>query len=137
MLRSLALALAVMLPAQALAQVPEAKPREAVAAIASEIRERYFSVEKGDAIADALEAEAADGKYDALKDPRDLASALANRLRPEDAHFNVVWSAEAASAPPPPGMGRRPDRRQRATLIRSASSITASAALRSCQAMSV
>ena len=107
MLRSLALALAVMLPAQALAQVPEAKPREAVAAIASEIRERYFSVEKGDAIADALEAEAADGKYDALKDPRDLASALANRLRPEDAHFNVVWSAEAASAPPPPGPAMR------------------------------
>lgn len=99
MVRSLVLALAVMLPAQALAQVPEAKPREAVAAIATEIRERYFSAEKGDAIADALETEAAAGKYDALKDPRDLASALANRLRPEDAHFNVIWSAEAAAAP--------------------------------------
>lgn len=103
MVRSLVLALAVMLPAQALAQVPEAKPREAVAAIATEIRERYFSAEKGDAIADALEAEAAAGKYDALKDPRDLASALANRLRPEDAHFAVIWSTEVAALAPPAG----------------------------------
>lgn len=108
MIRPLALALALMLPASAMAQVPEAKPRETVAAIASQIRERYFSAETGDAIADALEAEAAQGKYDALKDPRDLASALGNRLRPEDAHFNVIWSADAAAVPPPPGPRMRP-----------------------------
>ncbi len=103
MIRPLALALALMLPANAFAQVPQAKPREAVAVIAGEIRARYFSVEKGDAIADALEAEAAAGKYDALTDPRDLASALGNRLRPEDAHFNVIWSTEPAAPAPPAG----------------------------------
>lgn len=103
MIRPLALALALFSAAPAFAQIPQAKPREAVAAIAGEIRDRYFSAEKGDALAKALEAEAAAGKYDALTDPRDLASALSNRLRPEDAHFNVIWSAEPAQAAPPAG----------------------------------
>jgi len=100
MIRTLAVALAILLAPAALAQ---AKPRETVAAIATEIRARYFSAEKGDAIADALESEAAAGKYDVLTDPRDLASALGNRLRPEDAHFAVVWSTEAAAPAPPAG----------------------------------
>lgn len=98
MRRVLPAILVLFLPIQALAQPA---PRETVASIASEIRDRYFSVARGDAIADALEAEAAAGKYDALTDPRDLASALSNRLRPEDAHFNVVWSSEPMPAPPP------------------------------------
>lgn len=105
MIRSFAIALALLLPAQAMAQP---KPRETVNAIAHEIRELYFSAEKGDAIADALEAEAAQGKYDALTDPRDLASAIANRLRPEDAHFNVVWVSDADGAAAPPSPGPRP-----------------------------
>lgn len=106
MIRSFAVTVTMLAAMPALAQIPEAKPREAVTAIASEIRARYFSAEKGDAIADALEAEAAAGKYDALKDPRDLAAALGNRLRPEDAHFSVSWSAEPA--PPAPPAGRLP-----------------------------
>jgi len=97
MLRSLAIALLALTSGQALAQTP----RETVGAIAAQIREIYFSAEKGDAIADALEAEAAAGRYDQLTDPRDLAASLSNRLRPEDAHFNVMWSAE----PMPPGRG--------------------------------
>lgn len=100
MIRPLAIALAILMPSAAMAQ---AKPRDTVAAIATEIRARYFSAEKGDVIADALESEAAAGKYDALTDPRDLASALGNRLRPEDAHFAVIWSTEAAAPAPPAG----------------------------------
>ena len=86
MFRSLAIALLALTSGQALAQTP----RETVGAIAAQIRETYFSAEKGDAIADALEAEAAAGRYDQLTDPRDLAASLSNRLRPEDAHFNVI-----------------------------------------------
>lgn len=100
MIRSVAIVLALLLPAEALAQT---KPRETVGAIATEIRARYFSAEKGDAIADALEAETAAGKYDALTDPRDLAAALSARLNPEDAHFAVTWSADQASQPLPQG----------------------------------
>jgi len=107
MIRSVAIALALFLPAEAVAQ---AKPREAVGAIATEIRGRYFSAEKGDAIADALESEAASGKYDALTDPRDLAAALSARLNPEDAHFNVVWSADPPPQPQAPGPGPAPQR---------------------------
>lgn len=98
MIRMALAALAVLLPAQAMAQPT---PRETVNAIAGEIRARYFSVERGNEIAAALEAEASAGRYDALSDPRDLASALSNRLRPEDAHFNVTWSSEPLPAPPP------------------------------------
>ncbi len=102
MFRSLVLALAVLAPAAAQAQ---GSPRETVGAIAAEIRDTYFSVERGDAIADALEAEAAAGKYDKLTDPRDLAASLSDRLRPEDAHFNVLWSAEPMGPPPAAGPG--------------------------------
>ena len=108
MFRSLAIALAVLVPAAAHAQ---GSPRETVGAIAAEIRDNYFSVERGDAIADALEAEAAGGKYDKLTDPRDLAASLSDRLRPEDAHFNVLWSAEPMAPRPaagPGGPGPRP-----------------------------
>lgn len=107
MIRTLALALALLVPAEALAQPapPQPGPRETVGAIAAEIRDIYFSVEKGEAIARALESEAAAGRYDTLTDPRDLAASLSSRLQPEDAHFNVVWSAEPLPPPPGPGPG--------------------------------
>lgn len=106
MLRTLLIAAALILPLPALAQQPA--PRETVNAIAGKIRDTYFSVEKGDAIARALESEAAKGKYDTLTDPRDLAAALSNRLRPEDAHFAVLWSADAPPSGPRPGPGAGP-----------------------------
>lgn len=100
-MRSLAFALvAVLLASPALAQPA---PRDTVQAIAGQIRDLYFSVERGDAIADALEAEAAEGRYDTLTDPRDLASALTTRLRPEDAHFNVQYDPAPPSGGPAPG----------------------------------
>lgn len=101
-------ALILALPGLCLAQTTP-PPRETVGAVASQIRDRYFSVERGDAIADALEAEAAAGRYDALTDPRDLATALSSRLRPEDAHFSVAYDPNApdrgAGARRPPGAG--------------------------------
>ncbi|HEY0053562.1 MAG TPA: hypothetical protein VGB49_09135, partial [Caulobacteraceae bacterium] len=54
-------------------------PRETVAAVAGRIRALYFDPDKGERLAAALEAEAAAGGFDALTDPRDLASALTNR----------------------------------------------------------
>lgn len=101
-LKALALAaLLVLTAAPALAQPAGPAPRETVEAVAERIRDLYFSVERGDAIADALEAEAASGQYDGFTDPRDLASALSARLRPEDAHFVVMYDPNA----PRPGAG--------------------------------
>ena len=99
--KSLALAAVLILTAgSALAQPATPAPRDTVTAIAGQIRDLYFSAERGDAIADALEAEAAAGRYDALTDPRDLAATLTTRLRPEDAHFNVAYDPNAPRGGP-------------------------------------
>ena len=114
-LKPLALAVALILTAApALAQPAVPAPRDTVEAVAEQIRDRYFSVERGDAIADALEAEAAAGRYDTLTDPRDLASALSARLRPEDAHFVVMYDPNA----PQPGAGSGGVRSQGADIQR-------------------
>ena len=108
-LRSLALTTLLILSAgTASAQPPAPAPRDTVTAIAGEIRDLYFSAERGDAIADALEAEAAAGRYDALTDPRDLAATLTDRLDPEDAHFNVIYDPGAPQRRPGPGAGPGP-----------------------------
>lgn len=91
-------ALLILTAAPALAQPAAPAPRDTVEAVAERIRDLYFSLERGDAIADALEAEAAAGQYDSLTDPRDLASALSARLRPEDAHFVVMYDPNAPQA---------------------------------------
>ncbi len=113
-LKALLIACALALAPAAVAQSTPA-PRETVTEIASRIRDLYFSAERGDAIADALEAEAASGRYDAFTDPRDLAAALSARLRPEDAHFNVSYDPNAPrpggpGGPGGPGPGPRIDR---------------------------
>ncbi len=99
----LALCLLVM-PALATARTP---PRETVGAVAEQIRQRYFDAERGETIAAELEAEAAAGAFDPLTDPRDLAAALTERLRPADGHFGVRYSppATAAAAPDAPAAG--------------------------------
>lgn len=103
-MRPLVIALAAaLLASPVLAQPATPAPRDTVQAIAGQIRDRYFSVERGDAIADALEAEAAEGRYDALTDPRDLAATLTTRLRPEDAHFNVSYDPTLPTGGPAPG----------------------------------
>jgi len=91
-----ALALAGLLAGTAQA----AEPREVVGRVADRIAERYFDAAKGAKLAAELKAEAARGDYDRYKAPLDLAQALTARLKPQDGHFQVAWSA---NPPPPPG----------------------------------
>lgn len=80
-----------------------AGPREVVGHIADQIAARYFDAAKGARLAAELKAEAAHGDYDRYTAPLDLAQALTTRLKPQDAHFNVIWSAS-----PPQGGPRGP-----------------------------
>lgn len=110
-MRALIVACALMWAGPVLAQEAP-PPRQTVAAVANAVRGIYFDPAKGDRIADQLEAEAASGAFDLLTDPRDLATALTRRLKPEDAHFNVVWDPEAPETAPPlprPGLRRPPE----------------------------
>lgn len=83
-------------------------PRQTVSAIATRIRDLYFDPAKGARIADALEAQAATGAFDAMTDGPDLAAALTARLEPEDAHFNVVHDPAATRPRPAPGPSLAP-----------------------------
>jgi len=76
-------------------------PRQAVSAVAEAIEALFFDAVRGKAIADELRAAAARGEFDRYAEPRELAVALTNRLRPHDNHFGVFWSAN--TPPPPPG----------------------------------
>jgi hypothetical protein len=107
----------LLLAANAMAAAEDPAPRANAAGIADAIEAHYFDAERGRRIANALRADAASGKFDALTDERDLATALSDRLKPLDGHFRVRWSPPAAStdgmatpavrALPPPGQGRR------------------------------
>ena len=100
-MRALIFAAALLIAAPAFAQTaPVPTPRETAAAVAARIRDLYFDPAKAARVATALEAEAASGAFDALTDPRDLATALGARLRPQDAHFNVIYDPNAPSGPP-------------------------------------
>lgn len=90
---------AVMIAAPAHAQ--SVAPRAAVSQIAQAVEDRYFDVGQGREIADLLRAEAREGLYDALTDPRDLEVALTRRLKPLDRHFTVTWRAPTAATPTP------------------------------------
>lgn len=93
--------LAVGLMAAWQARSAEVAPRPVVEGVAQAIADNYYDASKGAAVAKDLRAEAAKGAYDRLTDPRDLATALSERLRPLDHHFNVAWSAEGAAPPRP------------------------------------
>ena len=102
-MKASALALALLLAASpALARQAEAPaaPRVIVGQIAAAIRDAYFDPAKAETIAAALEAEAAQGRYDALTDPRDLETALTARLEPYDQHFSVGRPAPSTPAAP-------------------------------------
>ncbi|CAN7520220.1 S41 family peptidase [Phenylobacterium sp. LjRoot219] len=81
-----------------------AAPRAVVDQVADQIAARYFDEARGAKIAADLRAEAARGDYDRYAAPLDLAQALTVRLKPEDSHFQVVWSAPAPApaGPRPP-----------------------------------
>ncbi|HUH09634.1 MAG TPA: S41 family peptidase [Brevundimonas sp.] len=100
---ALGLAVALLLaasPALARQAGPPAAPRVVVGQIAAAIRDAYFDPAKAETIAAALEAEAAQGRYDSLTDPRDLETALTARLEPWDQHFNVGRPAPSTPAAP-------------------------------------
>ncbi|MBI1685456.1 S41 family peptidase [Caulobacter hibisci] len=95
------LVLAAALSAASIAQAAEVAPRPVVEGVAKAIADNYYDAAKGAAVAGQLRAEAAKGAYDRLTDPRDLATALGDRLRPLDHHFNVSWSPPSTDASPP------------------------------------
>lgn len=98
------IALALLLAASA--AVAQTAPRKPVAAVADAIEANYFDATRGKTIADDLRKAAADGAFDALAEPAQLAEALTARLKPLDRHFRVTWSDSAGrtgpAAPPPP-----------------------------------
>ena len=100
---ALSLAVALLLAAspalERQAEAPAA-PRVVVGQVAAAIRDAYFDPAKAETIAAALEAEAAQGRYDSLTDPRDLETALTARLEPWDQHFNVGRPAPSTPAAP-------------------------------------
>ena len=83
-------------------------PRETVQAVAARVRDLYFDPRRAEEIAKGLETAAAAGEFDALTDPRDLATALTMRLKPLDAHFNVVFDPRLGDGPPLRGPGPGP-----------------------------
>lgn len=72
-----------------------AAPRDTVARVATLIENDYFDPAAAHRIAAALRADAAAGRFDSLADPRDLATALTERLHPLNHHFRVSWSPGA------------------------------------------
>ncbi|MGH8080614.1 MAG: S41 family peptidase, partial [Lysobacter sp.] len=80
-------------------------PREAVADVAQAIEQNFYDPERAQKIAGDLRGEAAQGRYDRYADPRDLATALSERLSPLDGHFRVNWRQPETGA----GPGPRPD----------------------------
>ncbi len=69
-------------------------PRERVDGVADTIQAHYFDARRGTQIATDLRAAAARGEFDALTDPRDLATTLTARLQPADRHFKVSTTTD-------------------------------------------
>lgn len=105
LLRATALAaVAVLAASSALAQAPT--PRASADEIARVIEDNYFDPAKGRSVAESLRAAAARGELDGFADPRDLATELTRRLKPQDAHFSAQY-APGAPAGAEPGGSRR------------------------------
>lgn len=89
----------------AAAQAATPSPRATVSEVADAIQTYYYDIDRANEIAAALRGEAAQGRYDRYKDPRDLATALSERIRPLDGHFRVNWRApDATGKAPRPGL---------------------------------
>lgn len=89
----------------AAAQAATPSPRATVTEVADAIQTYYYDIDRAKEIATALRGEAAQGRYDRYDDPRDLATALSERIRPLDGHFRVNWRApDAAGKAPGPAM---------------------------------
>src|SRR5690606_39215920 len=105
MSRSLVLLLAGLLsPVSLLAADP---PREVAGRVAAATANESCDPAAGTRIAGALGRASDNGAFDRLQDPRELATALSDRLRPLDRHFVVRWSPPGTE---PPGPQRGPVR---------------------------
>jgi hypothetical protein len=102
------LMLLALLLSQPSASWAASSPRAHVAGVAQAIEDEYFDADRGEAIAGQLRDAAAAGSFDALVDPRELASALTARLRPIDRHFSVSWTPPAAASAAAAGLPARP-----------------------------
>lgn len=108
-LRSFAAALcliAATLPAIAAPRAAATGPRAIVAEVAEAIDRNFYDPQRAARLAAQLRAEAGAGRYDAYGDPRDLATALSQRLGKEDSHFRVEWRDPARAAAAAPDRGR-------------------------------
>ena len=83
-------------------------PRDGVGDVAAAIEAHYFDPAKGKTIADDLRGEAANGAFDGLTDPRELAQTLTAKLKPLDAHFHVEWLGDTPTPEAGAGPGPRP-----------------------------
>lgn len=101
------------------AHAAAASPRDTVADVARSIQDHYYDVDRAAQIGDSLRQAAAQGEFDRYTDPRDLATALTERIKSHDGHFRVNWlapeqrgpaqAARPASRPGPgPGAGPAP-----------------------------
>ncbi|MGO1001957.1 S41 family peptidase [Lysobacter sp. CA196] len=97
-----------------------ATPRDTVADIASRIQDHYYDVDRAAKIGEDLRKAATAGEFDRYTDPRDLATALTERIKSHDGHFRVNWLAPEQRAPQPmptkqllPGPGPGPAPRMR------------------------
>jgi len=77
--------------AAAAPSAPAAGPRASVDRVAAAIDRHFYDPERAARLAAQLRSEAGAGRYDAYADPRDLATALSQRLSQEDKHFRVEW----------------------------------------------
>jgi hypothetical protein len=111
MTRSVLLAAAAgLVPALALhATSPTVEPRAVIGRIADQIEAVYFDLQAATRIAGELRADLGAGRFDALRDPRELAASLTDRLRREDAHFSIQWTPPTSTPTPgPPPVGSAP-----------------------------
>lgn len=91
---------ALCAPAVAAPPAATAGPRAIVEQVANAIDRNFYDPDRAARLAARLREEASAGRYDADTDPRDLATALSQRLRPEDNHFRVEWRDPAQAATP-------------------------------------
>ena len=80
-----------------------ATPRDSVADVARSIQDHYYDVDRAAKIGESLRKAAAEGEFDRYTDPRDLATALTERIKSHDGHFRVNWLAPEQRAADPRG----------------------------------
>lgn len=76
-------------------------PSSVVTQVAELVESKYFDVAAAASMARHLRAAAAEGEFDSIDDPRDLAARLTSWLGRHDGHLRVMWRP-----PGPPGEAR-------------------------------